>query len=225
MSALHPSGRAFHARPPLQPGRVLVLLAHPALHRSRANRRLAAALRGLDGITLHDLYESYPEHDIDVPYEKALLDAHDVIVWQHPFYWYSTPPILKEWQDLVLEWGWAYGPGGEALRGKTFLQAISTGGRAEAYQPGGFNRYTMRQLLAPVEQTAFLCGMRFLPPFVVHGTHKLTDADLDMAATDWRQVALLLRDGAFDLDALGRLERLDAEALERHRLATAAEVR
>ena len=84
-------------------------------------------------MTVHDLYEAYPDLDIDVAREKALLLAHDVIVWQHPFFWYSTPAILKEWQDLVLEFGWAYGPGGTALRGKLFVSAITTGGREAAY--------------------------------------------------------------------------------------------
>jgi glutathione-regulated potassium-efflux system ancillary protein KefG len=168
--------------------RVLVVFAHPHPHRSRVNRVLADAVRDLPGTSFHDLYEKYPDAAVDVPAEQALLLAHDVIVLQHPFYWYSVPPLLKLWLDLVLTWGWAYGKGGVHLRGKTLVHALTTGGGEAAYREGGFNRFTIRQLLAPMDQTAHLCGMGFLPPFVVHGTHKLDDAQVLAAATDYRRV-------------------------------------
>lgn len=176
-------------------GRVLVLLAHPALHRSRVNRPLAEAARCVRGVTVHDLYESYPDHDVDVAHEQALLLAHDVLVLQHPFYWYSTPSLVKEWIDLVLLFGWAYGPNGTALVGKTWLHAFSTGGPAHAYGPDGHNRFTLRQLLTPLEQTARLCGMRFLPPFAVHGTHRLDGEGIGHAAARYTEILAALRDG------------------------------
>ena len=89
--------------------RILVLFAHPALEKSRVNRRLMRGIDHMDGVTFHDLYEAYPRLDIDVAHEQTLLTEHDVVVFQHPMYWYSTPAILKEWQDLVLQHGWAYG--------------------------------------------------------------------------------------------------------------------
>jgi len=190
---------------------VLILFAHPAFHKSQVNRRLAGAVRNLEGITFHDLYDCYPELDLDVEAEQRLLEAHDVVVMQHPFYWYSTPAILKEWQDLVLEHGWAYGRGGEALRGKLLLSAITTGGRAEAYQPDGYNRYTMRQLLAPLDQTAVLCRMTYLPPFVVHGTHLLDDAAIEQHAADYRRVLEALRDRRIEPAQVRDMARLNAD--------------
>ncbi|MDX1383156.1 MAG: NAD(P)H-dependent oxidoreductase, partial [Thermoanaerobaculia bacterium] len=95
---------------------VLVLLAHPALERSRINARMAAAAAELEGVLVRDLYEAYPDLDVDVDAEQRLLAAHDVVIFQHPLYWYSTPALLKEWMDLVLQHGWAYGDGGTALR-------------------------------------------------------------------------------------------------------------
>jgi glutathione-regulated potassium-efflux system ancillary protein KefG len=179
-----------------EPSRVLVLFAHPALHNSRVNRRLVAAIDGIDGITINDLYEHYPDFHIDVAREQALLRDHDLIVFQHPFYWYSSPAILKEWQDLVLEHGFAYGQGGTALRGKSFLSAISTGGPAEAYCREGSNAYAILELLAPFRQTAALCGMTFLPPFVVHGTHRLqTPESLDPYAAAYVDRLTAWRDG------------------------------
>lgn len=179
---------------PADAARVLVLFCHPNPHRSRVNRRLADAARAVPGVTVHDLYQAYPDHHIDVPFEQELLAAHDAVVLQHPFYWYSTPPLLKEWFDEVLSWGWAYGPQGDKLRGKRLVSAVTTGGSAAAYQPEGFNRYTVAQLLAPVDQTAHLCGMTYLPPFVVHSTHRLTDDQIDAAARDYRALLESLRD-------------------------------
>jgi glutathione-regulated potassium-efflux system ancillary protein KefG len=126
--------------------------------------------------------EAYPDFDIDVAREQRLLLAHDVIVMQHPFFWYSTPPIVKQWEDLVLEHGWAYGRQGTALHGKRIMHVISAGGREAAYQHGGYNRFTIDELLAPLEQTAVLCGLQWLPPFVVHGTHRLTDEEISAQA-------------------------------------------
>jgi glutathione-regulated potassium-efflux system ancillary protein KefG len=191
--------------------RVLILLAHPAFEKSRVNRRLAGAVTGLPGVTVHDLYEAYPDFDVEVPREQELLLAHDVLVVQHPLYWYSTPALVKQWEDLVLEHGWAYGTGATALRGKVWLSAVSSGGREAAYQPDGHNRFTIRQLLAPLEQTARLCGMRFLAPFVVHGTHLLADSEIAAHAASYRRTLEALRDGSLDIEAAQQASRLNAD--------------
>jgi glutathione-regulated potassium-efflux system ancillary protein KefG len=166
--------------------RVLILFAHPMPRKSRVNRVLAATVRGLDGVTFHDLYEAYPDFDIDVDREKALLLEHDVVVFQHPFYWYSAPALVKEWLDLVLQYGFAYGDTGTALMGKVWQQAITTGGPEEAYCAKGYNRFAIRQLLAPFEQTANLCNMVFLEPFVVHGVLQMSRAQIETEALRYR---------------------------------------
>ena len=190
---------------------VLVLFAHPAIRKSRVNRRLVEAVRDLEGVTVNDLYEEYPDLNIDVAREQELLGTHDVVVFQHPFYWYSTPAILKEWQDLVLEHGWAYGHDGNALRGKILLSATTTGGGEEAYGAHGSNRFSVRQLLAPIEQTARLCGMDFLPPFVVHGTFRLTVPEIENHALDYRRLLEALRDGRVRANGVAGLQRLNTD--------------
>jgi len=191
--------------------RVLVLFAHPALEKSRVNRALIEAVSGVQGLTIHDLYEEYPDFGIDVAREQSLLVEHDVIVLHHPFFWYSTPAILKEWQDLVLEHGWAYGRTGTALAGKAMLSVVTTGGREVAYARDGYNRFTMRELLRPLEQTARLCGMDYLPPFVVHGTHGMGPRQIREHAADYRRALLALRDGRVDRERLGGLSRLNSD--------------
>lgn len=190
---------------------VLVLVAHPAMRRSRVNRRLMEAARGLDGVVVNDLYQLYPDFDIDVAREQQLLTDADVVVLQHPFYWYSTPAILKEWQDLVLEHGWAYGHDGHALENKLLMNAVSTGGPESAYSAGGSNHFTVRQLLAPIEQTAGLCRMRFLPPFVIHSTHALNGEGIEGHAEDYRRVLTGLRDGVVSPDRVVGLQRINAD--------------
>lgn len=175
------------------------------------NAVLIEAVRGLPGVTFNDLYEAYPDFDIRVEREQALLLEHDIIVLQHPFYWYSSPAILKEYQDLVLEHGWAYGKGGDALKGKTVLQVITTGGREIAYQPEGINRFTIRELLVPFEQTARLCGMDYLPPFVAHGSLAMTPEQVVGHADDYRRVVEALRDRAVRRDALSGYDRINSE--------------
>ncbi len=189
--------------------RVLILFAHPVLERSRVNRRLLDAVSGLDGVTIRCLYVLYPALEIDVKAEQAALLAHDVIVFQHPFYWYSCPAILKEWQDLVPEHGWAYSKQGTQLRGKITLNAITTGGPEHAYRKGGYNRFTVRELLSPWDQTAHLCGMRFLAPFAVHASLRVV-GDEDVAGDRARYVQLIeaLRDERVDLDRAAAAENL-----------------
>lgn len=168
----------------------LVLLAHPYPGRSRAGKALRRAAAALEGVTLHDLYECYPNFVINVGREQQLLMSHDVIVMQHPVYWYSTPALLKEWTDQVLTYGWAYGERGLALRGKQVLPVLTCGGTKEAYSAAGSNHFTIRQLFAPLEATANLCGMRLLEPFVVYGAPSLDDSELAAAGRDYQRQLL-----------------------------------
>lgn len=145
--------------------RVLLIVCHPSMETSRVNQRLMMAARTLD-VTVHDLYERYPEQMVNVQEEQSLLAAHDVVVFQHPLYWYSCPPLMKNWIDSVLTAGWAYGQGGQALKGKRWVHVISTGGNQSVYQRDGANNFTMAELLRPFEQTARLCGMIYCQPFM-----------------------------------------------------------
>jgi len=162
---------------------ILVLVAHPELEQSRANRRMLAAARQLEVATparvaVRDLYALYPDYLIDVAAEQEMLAAAKLVVWQHPIHWYGMPPLLKLWLDEVLAFGWAYGPGGTSVRGKDLWLAATTGGPEDSYRPDSYNRYFFDAFLPPYEQTAALCGMRFLPPLLLHGAHKAGEAEL-----------------------------------------------
>ncbi len=163
---------------------ILVLVAHPELEQSRANGRLLRSASELQRtsrpgrVVVRDLYALYPDYLIDVSAEQALLAAARLVVWQQPIHWYGMPPLLKLWVDDVLSFGWAYGPGGNALRGKDLWLVASTGGPEDSYRPDSYNRYFFDAFLPPYEQTAALCGMRFLPPLMLHGAHKASEAEI-----------------------------------------------
>lgn len=147
----------------------LVLTAHPDLSSSSINRKWFEALSNVEGITTRDLMAvGGPEMHFDPAVEQALLQKADRVVLQFPFYWYSSPPVLKAWLDQVLLFGYAYGPGGNKLRGKELMLVISTGGPAESYTADSYNSFSMPEFLTPFQQTATMVGMTYLSPFVLH---------------------------------------------------------
>ena len=193
---------------------ILVLAAHPQLQHSRITRHLMRALRTLatgattgattqppSRIELRDLYARYPDYLIDVAAEQQALAAARLVVWLHPVYWYSMPPLMKLWLDEVFAFGWAYGPGGVALCGKDLWLVASTGGPASSYHPTSYNRYFFDAFLPPYEQTAALTGLRWLPPLLLHGTQTVTELELTqhsdtfvqrlMSWPDWPEIAAL----------------------------------
>jgi glutathione-regulated potassium-efflux system ancillary protein KefG len=186
--------------------RILVLFAHPALEKSRVNKRLIKEVENIENVTFHDLYEEYPDFYIDIKREQKLLTENDIIIFHHPMYWYSIPALLKQWEDLVLEHNWAYGSKGDALVGKKLLQVITTGGTSQAYKKNSFNRFTVREFLIPIEQSAVLCGMIYLPPYLIQGTHKLTGNEIETYASEYHQFLSDLTRAKIDLNDLLKYE-------------------
>jgi len=191
--------------------KVLINFAHPARSRSKMNNALLAAVEDLEDVTVNDLYATYPDFLIDVKREQNLCENHDVIIFQHPFYWYSTPAIMKEWLDLVLEHGWAYGLHAKALEGKLFLQSITAGGDGSTYRKDGFNVFTIRELTSPYHATAKLCKMTWLPPFTVLGIHRgLPEEKINACVEDYRRTVIALRDATLDIEKAGQGEYLNS---------------
>ena len=169
---------------------IVVYCAHLAIENSVINRAMRDAVIDLENVDFRDLYELYPDFFIDTTTEQAVLRNSDLIVFQHPIYWYAAPAIIKHFQDTVLLRGFAYGPGGNALQGKDFLLAVSTGALAEEYGPGGIHHYPFEELIRPVEQTANFCGMRFMSPLVLHGGHSLPAEVVTAHAKRYRQLLM-----------------------------------
>lgn len=189
--------------------KILITFAHPAIEKSKIHKRLIDSIKNLPGITLNNLYENYPDFYFNIIKEQQLLIEHDIIIWQHPFYWYSSPAILKEWFDLVLQHGFAYGEKGRNLEGKQVLSVISTGGSKELYCSEGKNQFTVNEFLVPFKQSANLCYMEYLPPFVIYGSHTLTNYDIDNYASNYKKLLLALRDEKLENNLIKSVECLN----------------
>lgn len=189
--------------------KVLVLYAHPSQHRSEVNTPMIRAVKTMANVTVVDLYYEYPNFDIDIDLEQQRLLEHDVIVFQFPLYWYSTPSLLKEWQDLVLEYGFAYGQDGRALQGKLLLCALTAGGKEQTYRDKGYNHFTIRQMLYPIEQMACMTKMRYLPPFALFDARKAYQDQLVHQHVDtYRQLLQALIDDRLDIEQAAQLDKL-----------------
>ncbi|KAB7791286.1 NAD(P)H-dependent oxidoreductase [Bifidobacterium leontopitheci] len=171
--------------------KTLVLVFHPDLSRSRANAALLSAARGLpaDEVTVRDEYALYPNGRIDVAAEQRLVEEHDRIVLQFPLYWYSSPALLKEWEDKVLEYGWAYGTDGKALVGKQIMVSTTAGGPETEYQPVDEGA-TIDEVLSPYRMMARYTHATWLEPFVVFESMELDDAALADAGRRYQKALL-----------------------------------
>jgi len=165
---------------------IVVVLAHPYPDRSFANLVLARALDGLENVAVRSLYDLYPDLAIDGAAERQALEAASVVVWQHPIYWYSTPALMKLWFEKVLTAGWAWGPGGDALRGKRCLWVATTGGDDIDYSPAGIHGQSFDTFVPAVRQTAEFCGMIWLEPIIIHAARQLDVAELEVLGAHYR---------------------------------------
>ena len=156
----------------------LVIHAHPRASASLVTQALRRTLEAQPDTAVRPLYDLYPDFDIDIHAERAALTAADLVIWLSPVHWYSVPALMKHWFEQVLAYGWAYGPDGHALRGKTAWWVTSAGGQLSDYTPGGAHGRPFADFVAPIEHTARFCGMHWLEPYVVHGGHANTPAQI-----------------------------------------------
>ncbi len=182
--------------------RLLVYYAHPGHKYSHVNRDMARVAVETGGLTFVDLYRDYPRFDIDINIEQERLMDHDVILFQFPIFWYSTPSMIKEWQDLVLEHGFAYGTGGDRLAGKQMMLAVTGAGPEDAYTQNGYQRYPLRTFLTPLEQTAHLCKMGFPAPYVLFSSLKApNEGFVEPHVNGYRTLLEAVRDDRYDFTA------------------------
>ena len=181
---------------------VLIYYAHPAQERSHANAAMITAARSVDGVTIVDLYNTYPRFDIDIDAEQERLQAHDVILFQYPVFWYAPPALVKEFLDLVLEHGFAYGDDGTALAGKYMGLVLTAAGSGQAYSTQGYQNFSLRDFTKPMQQTATLCGMHFLAPYTLFSALNTSETEnIAPHAVGYANYITALRDDALDLEA------------------------
>lgn len=159
-----------------------ILLFHPHLEDSRVNKALAQAAERKNHVAVRNMYNLYPDFKVDVAKEQANLLGADRVVLQFPTYWYSSPALLKQWEDAVLQHGWAYGSQGNQLHGKELVVATSTGGGRENYTVQGLHGYRLAELMRPFQSMANMVGMKYARPFFTFGGRTITDPLLNAQA-------------------------------------------
>lgn len=164
----------------------LVLFAHPFSNKSRVNRAVMEALQDLPCVRVHDLYEEYPYFHIKVDREQELLLESDLIIWQHPLYWFSMPPLMKLWCDEVLRRDFAFGPDGSRLQGKDLLLSVTTGGLGDPT----LSIPSIQELFLPYQQIAKVCGLNWRDPLLMQATGRATNEEVQRHAEQVRRVIL-----------------------------------
>lgn len=151
--------------------KTLVIVVHPQIEKSIINKRWIDELNKYpEKYTVHELYKAYPDEKINILKEQELIESYDKIVFQFPFYWFSSPPLLKKWFDEVVLYGWAYGSkSGYKVGGKTISLAITAGIDEEGYSASGKYKYTMKELTTPFELTFDYIKADYKEPFVFYG--------------------------------------------------------
>ncbi len=158
--------------------KTLIIVTHPDLANSRANNTIVTHLAKNTTHTIHKLYDVYPDGKIDVDAEQKLLSIHDNIVLLFPIYWYSSPSLLKEWQDAVLTYGFAYGSKGDALANKNIMLCCTNGSSQNDYEQIGKGQIGLNDLLLPFDWTFTYCKMNYKTPFIIYDTGSLQEQDL-----------------------------------------------
>ena len=159
---------------------ILVILAHPYIHRSHANKNILQNITKNKHVKINNLYEKYPDFHINIQLEQELLRQASLIVFQFPIYWYNVPALLKQWQEVVLTRQFIaddHTPN-QALRGKPMLAVVTTGHKRQSYRQDAFDNYALEDFLRPLEQLSMHCGMNFQVPLSLHQAHRATSNEL-----------------------------------------------
>jgi len=151
--------------------KTLIIVIHPDIKNSRINKRWIQELGKFpEKYYVHQLHEVYPDQQFDIAAEQKLIEEHDRLIFQFPFYWYHGPALLKRWMDEVLAHGWAYGStSGYKLRGKKIALAISLGLKEHEVQKGGAYKYSLEEMTRPFELTFGYVKADYRPLFAYYG--------------------------------------------------------
>ncbi|OJF95917.1 NAD(P)H-dependent oxidoreductase [Alkalibacterium sp. 20] len=171
--------------------KTLIILSHPTVDESSSQQFLMHSLPEDENITVHVLEQTYPDGVIDVEKEQALLLEYDRVLFQFPFYWYSSPPLLKKWQDEVLTDHFAFGYRGNKLNGKEFGLVLVIGLPEKEYQTGGQEGFSISELTKPYQAMARKTGMTYLKPLTIFQFPYLTEKEKMSLLVDYQQYVSL----------------------------------
>jgi len=151
--------------------KTLIVLAHPNIENSVGNKTVINAVKDLKNVSVRDLTVLYPDFNIDVKAEQEAMAQADLIILQYPIYWYNMPPILKQWFDKVLTYGFAFGEGSK-VTGKSIMASVTVGSPEKSYPEG-----EMERLLIAIKASANFCKLNYLPNVASYGIYSSPNQD------------------------------------------------
>ncbi len=160
-------------------------MAHPDFDGSPTQNFLKASGQLMPDVTYHVLDQLYPDYQIDVAKERAILAAHTQIIFQFPLYWYSAPTALKAWLDQVLQT-----KDEERLpnyTGKTLGLVVATGTAEKQFDPGGSEQFTLAEILRPYQALAHKLQMTYRTPLIISQFSYLTEIQKQRLLIQYQQ--------------------------------------
>ena len=155
--------------------KTLIILAHPDLTRSMANKKLKEEAEKNTDIIVHDIYKEYPNGKIDLEKELNLIKETGTLVLQFPIQWFNCPSLLKEWIDTVFMAAHFTESGEKILANKKIGLAVTTGAPKEVYEG------KLEGILAPFVLSIDYLNAKNIPIFSVHGVMpgKISETEIE----------------------------------------------
>ena len=151
----------------------LIILAHPNIEQSTANKTIVETLQNkVKDLEVRNIHQLYPNYQINVQEEQAALLRHELIILQYPMYWFNMPAILKLWFDEVFTYQFAYGSKGDKLKDKKLLTSLTIGQVEKNYSD--YDANIIDHLHQPVKLSALYSQMQYLTPVVLYGVSPVT---------------------------------------------------
>ncbi len=150
--------------------KTLVIASHPYPEQSRSIKALQETAASLDDVVVRNLESLYGDRirGFDRAAEQAAVEAADRIVFLFPIHWFNLTPMLKAYLNEVWSYGWAFGPEGNALRGKALQVVVTAGATEHTFSAAGIIQSTLDEVLTPLKASALYVGMNYLPPLAFH---------------------------------------------------------
>ena len=170
--------------------KTLMILAHPKIEASIGNKIISNTIANLDNTEVRHLDKLYPSFKIDIKAEQEALLNADTIIFQYPLFWYSTPAILKEWVDQVIQYGFAFGKDSYNLAGKRVIVSFTIGSPIKDYPEKIIDKITF-----PFEGLAKYCHMEYVGNIFctdIHGYSEEAKENAIQAANHHSQKLLTL---------------------------------
>ncbi|MBM3073967.1 NAD(P)H-dependent oxidoreductase [Enterobacter sp. RHBSTW-00994] len=150
--------------------RTLAIVSHPYAAQSRIINALQQTAESTDNVIVRNLESLYGNavSAIDVAEEQAAYEGVDRVVFIYPTHWFNLTPMLKGYLNEVWQYGWAFGAGGDALKGKALRVVTSAGASEHTYSHAGLIQSSMDEVLSPMKASALYVGMAWLPPLAFY---------------------------------------------------------